>query len=59
VPAPNVTSVAFGGPGFATLFVGTARENLEEAALEAAPLSGSIFAVDVGAVGRPVHVFGA
>ncbi|MFJ6654388.1 SMP-30/gluconolactonase/LRE family protein [Microbacterium sp. NPDC091313] len=59
VPAPNVTSVGFGGRDLGTLFIGTARENLDEAALEAAPLSGSIFAVEVGAVGRPVHVFGA
>lgn len=59
VPAPNVTSVAFGGPELATLFIGTARENLDERALEDAPLSGSIFAVDVGARGLPVHVFGA
>lgn len=59
LPAPNATSVAFGGPGLGTLFVGTARENLDEQALERAPLSGSIFAVELGATGRPVHVFGA
>lgn len=59
VPAPNVTSVAFGAPGLDLLFIGTARENLDEQALEDAPLSGSIFVADVGARGRAVHVFGA
>lgn len=58
IPAPNVTSVAFGGPGLDTLFVGTARENLSEADLERFPLSGSIFALDVGARGRPARTFG-
>jgi sugar lactone lactonase YvrE len=59
VPAPNVTSVAFGGPSLDLLFIGTARENLDEQALEDAPLSGSIFVAEVGVRGRPVHVFGS
>lgn len=58
VPAPNVTSVAFGGPGRDTLFVGTAREQLTEDALVAAPLSGAIFAFSGLGTGRPVHTFG-
>lgn len=58
LPVPNVTSVAFGGPDFATLFVGSGRENLTEEQLEAHPLSGSIFALDVGTRGYPPHVFG-
>lgn len=58
IPAPDVTSVAFGGPGLSTLYVGTARENLTQVQLDDAPLSGSIFAVDVGASGRPPHMFG-
>ncbi|MCT9821405.1 SMP-30/gluconolactonase/LRE family protein [Microbacterium sp. W1N] len=58
LPAPQVTSVAFGGPDLATLFVGTARENLTEAQLADHPLSGSIFVLDVDAVGAPPHVFG-
>lgn len=58
VPAPNVTSVAFGGPDHRTLFVGTARENMTDEQLAAAPLSGSLFAIDGLAQGRPVHVFG-
>lgn len=58
VPMPNVTSVAFGGPGFATLFVGSARENLSEEQLSQHPLSGGIVALDTGAVGRAPFVFG-
>lgn len=59
LPAPNVTSVAFGGRDLSTLFVGTARENLTEEQLSGHPLSGSIFTLDVGARGFPPHVFGA
>src|SRR3546814_5672010 len=58
IPAPHVTSVAFGGPEHRTLFVGTARENMTEEQLVAAPLSGSLFAIDALAQGRPVNVFG-
>ncbi|MGK9149339.1 SMP-30/gluconolactonase/LRE family protein [Plantibacter flavus] len=57
VPAPNVTSVAFGGPGLGTLFVGTARENLSEEDLERFPCSGGILRFDGLATGRPVNVF--
>ncbi|CAH0195383.1 SMP-30/gluconolactonase/LRE family protein [Plantibacter cousiniae (nom. nud.)] len=58
VPAPGVTSVAFGGPELTTLFVGTARENLTEADLVDAPLSGGIFRFDGLATGRPVNSYG-
>lgn len=57
IPAPNVTGVAFGGPDRSTLFVGTAREKLEEQDLRDAPLSGGVFAVDTATRGRPVHAF--
>jgi sugar lactone lactonase YvrE len=59
IPAPNVTSVAFGGPDLRTLFVGSARENLTESGLRDAPLSGSIFCVDLDVAGLPVGEFGA
>ena len=59
LPAPNITSVAFGGPGMSTLFVGSARENLTEEQLEAHPLSGAIFAIDTATNGRPARHFGA
>lgn len=44
VPAALVTSVAFGGADLRTLFVTTARTGLNTEALDAFPLSGSIFA---------------
>ncbi|PPF47244.1 hypothetical protein C5B85_02980 [Pseudoclavibacter sp. AY1F1] len=59
LPTPNVTSVAFGGEGLATLFVGTARENLTEHDLVDAPLSGSIFAFDSAGRGRATYEFGS
>jgi len=59
LPAPNITSVAFGGPGMSTLFIGSARENLTEQQLEAHPLSGAIFAIDTATHGRPARRFGA
>lgn len=59
IPAPNVTSVGFGGPGLSTLFVATARENLTERQLEDAPSSGNLFAIATSTSGRPVHAFGA
>lgn len=58
LPAPNVTSVAFGDDRLGTLFVGTARENLTEDDLARHPLSGGIFRIDAGSVGRPVNIFG-
>ena len=44
-------------PSTATLFVGSARENLAEAQLEAHPLSGAIFAIDTRTHGRPARSF--
>jgi sugar lactone lactonase YvrE len=58
IPAPNVTSVAFGGPDLSTLFVGTAREKLTEAQLEQWPLSGGIFTIETSTHGFPVRSFG-
>lgn len=57
LPAPNVTSVAFGGPDTATLFVGTARENLTEEQLRRAPHSGAVFAVPTRVHGFPANTF--
>ncbi|MBA8815237.1 sugar lactone lactonase YvrE [Microbacterium halimionae] len=59
LPAPQVTSVAFGGPDLGTLFVGTARENLTEGDLESHSLSGAIFRLDGVGHGYPVNTFGA
>lgn len=43
VPAPNVTSVAFGGEDLDLLFITTATAELDTAALGASPLSGGLF----------------
>jgi len=59
LPAPNVTSVAFGGADLRTLFVASARENLTEEALVAHPLSGSIFAISTETTGRESRTFSA
>jgi sugar lactone lactonase YvrE len=56
-PAPNLTSVAFGGDDLSTLFVASARENLTEQQLEAAPLSGSVFSLATSARGRVARSF--
>jgi sugar lactone lactonase YvrE len=58
LPAPNVTSVAFGGTDMSLLLVGTARENLTDEQLAAAPHSGSVFAVPTRVHGRPAFPFG-
>jgi sugar lactone lactonase YvrE len=47
LPVPQPTSPAFGGPDMTTLFVTSARRDLDDAALAAAPLSGSLFAIEV------------
>ncbi|GAB2447821.1 sugar lactone lactonase YvrE [Conyzicola lurida] len=56
-PAPNLTSVAFGGGDSATLYVASARENLTEGQLQRHPLSGSVFALQTGTSGRAARVF--
>ena len=57
VPAPRVTSCGFGGPDLSTLYITTARVGLKPDQLERFPLSGSLFAFDAGATGRPRNVF--
>jgi sugar lactone lactonase YvrE len=58
-PAPNLTSVAFGGADLATLFVTSARENLSEHDLVEHPLSGSVFSIETETRGLPPRVFAA
>lgn len=57
LPVPRATSCTFGGPEAKTLFVTTARETLSAADLRKAPLSGSLFAVDVELAGLPSTPF--
>lgn len=48
VPAANCTKAAFGGPGLATLYITTARQGVDAAALAKQPDAGDLFAVDTG-----------
>lgn len=50
LPAPQVTSVAFAGPGLEHLLVGSSRENMSDADVERRPMSGAIFRI--AGVGR-------
>ena len=43
VPAPSVTSVAFGGPDFSDLYITTTVKKMSKEQLEKQPLSGSVF----------------
>ena len=45
MPVPSVTSVAFGGPGLADLYMTTSRAGLAPADLAAHPGSGAVFCV--------------
>ncbi len=58
VPAPHVTSCAFGGDDLATLYITTAREGLDDEQLETYPQSGGLFAVEPGVKGIPAYLFG-
>jgi sugar lactone lactonase YvrE len=58
MPVPRPTSVSFGGPDLATLFVTSAREGLDAAALARAPHSGAVFAFEPGVQGLPEPRFG-
>lgn len=51
VPAPKVTSCAFGGANLDTLFITTASVEMTENELKQYPLSGSIFSAKVGVTG--------
>jgi sugar lactone lactonase YvrE len=57
VPVPQVTSCAFGGSALDTLYITTARENMDVATMARYPLSGSLFAVRPGVTGVPEHLY--
>lgn len=57
VPAPNVSSCAFGGKDLDTLYITTARGELKEAQLTAYPLSGGLFSVKPGVKGVPAEFY--
>ncbi|AMM22347.1 hypothetical protein AX769_10465 [Frondihabitans sp. PAMC 28766] len=58
VPVPNVTGITIGGADLTTLFIGTARENLTEDQLNAAPTSGGVFAYELDRPGLAQRFFG-
>jgi len=57
VPAPNVTTCAFGGTNGATLFIATSRWSMTDGQLRQAPLAGGLFACDGLASGIPAVAF--
>jgi sugar lactone lactonase YvrE len=57
-PALNVSSCAFGGPNLDELYVTSARKGMDEAQLEAYPLSGGLFRLRPGLAGAPAFAFG-
>jgi sugar lactone lactonase YvrE len=66
MPVKNVTSCAFGGADMETLFVTTASIEfaagrwvyMDDAGFDAAPMTGAIFAIEVGIKGLPEPEFG-
>jgi sugar lactone lactonase YvrE len=58
VPARRITSLAFGGPELATLFIATSRVGLSQNELSSQPLNGAIFGMETGTRGYPTRPFG-
>ena len=58
LPVPRPTNCAFGGEHMKTLYITTARIRLSAMQLAAAPLSGSILAIDIDVSGSPVGDYG-
>jgi len=57
VPAPNVSSCAFGGKNLETLYITTAREGMNADKLKQYPLSGGLFSVKPGVKGVPAEFY--
>lgn len=57
VPAPNVSSCAFGGKDLETLYITTARAWVSPEKLKEFPLSGGLFAVKPGVKGVKAEVY--
>jgi sugar lactone lactonase YvrE len=58
VPVAQPSSCAFGGPLLDALYITSARDGLDAAALAAQPLAGSIFQAVPGVRGVPIGAFG-
>ena len=59
VPALNVTSCAFGGPGMNELFITTARSGMDTAAMKKYPQAGGVFRMETNVEGMPTFEFGS
>ncbi len=57
VPAPNVTSCTFGGPGLDTLYITTARTGLSREELDKYPNSGSVFFRELNVKGQKADFY--
>ncbi|QEM11986.1 SMP-30/gluconolactonase/LRE family protein [Mucilaginibacter rubeus] len=57
IPAPKVTSCAFGGPNLDQLYITSASVEMSTGELEQYPLSGSIFVADLDVAGVPANYF--
>lgn len=57
VPAPNVSSCAFGGKNLETLYITTARAWVNADKLKEFPLSGGLFSVKPGVKGVPANFY--
>jgi sugar lactone lactonase YvrE len=57
LPVELVTSVGFGGPDLAELFITTARDGLSPEQVAAQPLAGSVFRCRPGVLGLPPATF--
>lgn len=58
VPGGWITSCAFGGPGLRTLYITSARIDLDHDLAKTCPSAGGLFACDVGVSGRGYTPFG-
>jgi sugar lactone lactonase YvrE len=58
IPVKRITSLTFGGPELATLFIATSRAGVTAADLERQPLAGSIFGIETATRGFPTRRFG-
>ncbi len=55
VPVPRVTSCCFGGQDMKRLYITSASAGLNEEQIQQAPLSGSLFAIDLDTEGQKTH----
>ena len=57
VPAKNVSSCVFGGRGFNTLYITSARKGLDDVTLARYPLTGGVFRLETNIEGMPAFEF--